>query len=147
MDTLSFKTVSANNKIIDRDWLIIDAENQIVGRLASKIAMLIRGKHRAYFTPHFNTGDKVIVINAEKVRFTGKKMNEKVYLRHTGYPGGQRSTTPALLLVKRPEAVLTMAVTGMLAGNKLRKEYLKNLFIYAGSEHPHGAQNPKTITL
>jgi large subunit ribosomal protein L13 len=147
VDTLSYKTVSANNQTVVRNWHIIDAENQIVGRLATTIANLIRGKHKASFTPHVNTGDKVIVINADKVRFTGKKMEDKVYLHYTGYPGGQRATTPAKLMAKKPEEVLRTAVHGMLPGNKLKKEFLKNLFLYAGTEHPHGAQNPKPYEL
>jgi large subunit ribosomal protein L13 len=147
VDTLSYKTVSANSQTVSRDWHIIDAENQIVGRLATTIANLVRGKNKASFTPHANTGDKVIVINAEKVRFTGKKMDDKVYLHYTGYPGGQRSTTPAKLMVKKPTEVLKLAVYGMLPSNKLRKEFLKNLFLYEGTEHPHEAQNPKPYTL
>ena len=147
MDTLSYKTISANNKTVERKWHVIDAENQIVGRLATTIANLIRGKHKASFTPHANTGDKVIVINADKIRFTGKKMDDKVYLHYTGYPGGQRATTPAKLMVKKPTEVLKLAVYGMLPSNKLRDEFLKNLFLYAGSEHPHAAQNPKPFEL
>lgn len=142
MDTLSYKTVSANKQTVDHKWFIIDAENQVVGRLASEIAMIIRGKTKASFTPHVNCGDKVVVINAEKVRFTGKKMQDKEYIHYTGYPGGQRFTTPAKLMDKKPGQVLLNAVTGMLPGNKLKKVYLKNLFIYAGTEHPHAAQNP-----
>jgi large subunit ribosomal protein L13 len=145
VDTLSYKTISANKQTVQRDWILIDAEDQIVGRLATQIANIIRGKNKACFTPHANCGDKVIVINADKVRFTGKKMTDKIYLHHTGHPGGQRETTPAKLLVKKPEEVLTKAVRGMLPGNKLRAQFLKNLFIYAGSEHPHQAQNPKTL--
>lgn len=147
MDTLSYKTISANSKTVVRNWHIIDAENMIVGRLATTVANLIRGKHKASFTPHANTGDKVIVINADKVRFTGKKMEDKIYLHFTGYPGGQRAATPAQILAKKPEEVLRNAVHGMLPGNKLRKEFLKNLFIYAGNEHPHAAQNPKPFEL
>ena len=147
MDTLSYKTISANNKTVVREWHVIDAENQIVGRLATTIANLIRGKNKASFTPHANTGDKVVVINADKIRFTGKKMDDKVYLHYTGYPGGQRATTPAKLLVKKPTEVLKLAVEGMLPGNKLAKEFMKNLFLYAGSEHPHEAQNPKPFEL
>lgn len=109
--------------------------------------MLVRGKHKASFTPHVNTGDKVIVINAEKVRFTGKKMDNKEYVRYTGYPGGQRFATPADLMNRKPEEVLRMAVHGMLPGNKLKAQFMKNLFIYAGTEHPHAAQNPKTLEL
>jgi large subunit ribosomal protein L13 len=147
VDTLSYKTVSANKQTVVHNWHLIDAEDLIVGRLASKIAMLIRGKHKATFTPHVNCGDKVIVINAEKVRFTGKKMTDKQYIHYTGYPGGQRFASPAILLSYKPDEVIRKAVHGMLPGNKLRKEYLKNLHIYAGAEHPHTAQNPKKLEL
>jgi large subunit ribosomal protein L13 len=147
VEALSFKTISANKQTVKRDWILIDAENQVVGRLATKIAMLVRGKHKPNFTPHVNTGDKVIVINAEKIRFTGKKMSDKEYIRYTGYPGGQRFATPADLLERKPEEVLRNAVHGMLPGNKLKAQYLKNLFLYVGTEHPHAAQNPKTLEL
>jgi large subunit ribosomal protein L13 len=147
VDTLSYKTISANSKTVQHNWILIDAEDQVVGRLASKIANLVRGKHKASFTPHINCGDKVVVINADKIRFTGKKFDDKIYLHYTGYPGGQRETTPAKLISKKPEDIIIMAVRGMLPGNKLRKEFLKNLFVYAGAEHPHQAQNPKTIQL
>jgi large subunit ribosomal protein L13 len=147
VEALSFKTISANKQTVKRDWILIDAENQVVGRLATKIAMLVRGKHKASFTPHVDTGDKVIVINADKVRFTGKKMDKKQYVRYTGYPGGQRFATPADFLAKKPEEIIRFAVHGMLPGNKLKAVFLKNLFIYAGSEHPHAAQNPKTLEL
>jgi large subunit ribosomal protein L13 len=147
VDTLSYKTISANRNTVVKDWYIIDAEDQIVGRLASRIANVIRGKHKASFTPHVNCGDKVIVINADKIRFTGKKMSDKEYIHYTGYPGGQRFITPEKLLEKKPADVLTMAVRGMLPGNKLRKQFLGNLHVYAGAVHPHQAQNPKTLNL
>jgi large subunit ribosomal protein L13 len=147
VDTLSYKTISANKQTNVQKWHIIDAENQVVGRLATLIANMIRGKHKASFTPHANTGDKVIVLNADKIRFTGKKMDDKVYLHYTGYPGGQRSVTPAKLLVKKPTEVLKLAVYGMLPGNKLRKDFLSNLYLYEGTEHPHAAQNPQPLEL
>jgi len=147
VDTLSYKTISANKQTVVQNWHIIDAENQIVGRLATTLANLIRGKHKASFTPHVNTGDKVIVINAEKIRFTGKKMSDKIYLHYTGYPGGQRAATPERILAKKPTEVLRKAVQGMLPGNKLDKEFMKNLFLYAGTDHPHAAQNPKPYEL
>lgn len=147
MNTPSYKTISASKATASHNWLIIDAENQVVGRLATTIANLIRGKNKPDFTPHDNTGDKVIVINAEKIRFTGNKMNDKEYLHYTGYPGGQRSTTPAKLLVRKPTEILHNAVHGMLPGNKLKAQYLKNLFLYAGTEHPHGPQNPQPYDL
>lgn len=147
MNTLSFKTVSANAATVVKNWHVIDAENMVVGRLASRIAMIVRGKHKASFTPHVDCGDKVIVLNADKVRFTGKKMTEKQYIHYTGYPSGQRFVTPQLLLRRKPEEVLRKAVYGMLPGNKLRKQLMKNLFLYAGTEHPHQAQNPKKLEL
>jgi len=147
VDTLSYKTISANKQTVVQNWHIIDAENQIVGRLATTLANLIRGKHKASFTPHVNTGDKVIVINADKIRFTGKKMSDKIYLHYTGYPGGQRAATPERILAKKPTEVLRKAVEGMLPGNKLDKEFMKNLFLYVGTEHPHAAQNPKPYEL
>ncbi len=145
MEALSFKTAPAKPQSVERNWHIIDAENQIVGRLASQIAILIRGKHKPLFSPHVDCGDKVIVINADKIRFTGKKMQDKQYIHHTGYPGGQRINTPTGLLAKKPTEILAKAVTNMLPHSRLRKEYLKNLFLYQGAEHPHQAQQPKTV--
>ncbi|MDQ3072856.1 MAG: 50S ribosomal protein L13 [Bacteroidota bacterium] len=145
MDTLSYKTISANRNTVKQEWHIVDARNQVVGRLASQIAMIVRGKHKASFTPHVNCGDKVVVINADKIKFTGTKLGDKQYIRYTVYPGGQRFATPEQLLVTKPEFILEHAVRGMLPNNKLRKEYLKNLFVYAGENHPHAAQNPKTL--
>ncbi|MCX6351563.1 MAG: 50S ribosomal protein L13 [Bacteroidetes bacterium] len=147
MNTLSYKTISTSKETASHSWHVIDAENQIVGRLASRIAKLIRGKNKPDFTPHANTGDKVIVLNVDKVRFTGKKMQDKVYTRHTGYPGGQRFSSPVLLLKSKPGEVLRNAVKGMLPGNKLREPYLKNLHLYVGTTHPHMAQNPKPYDL
>ena len=147
MDTLSYKTVSANKATVNKEWLVIDARNEVLGRLASKVAYLLRGKHKTNFTPHVDCGDNVIVINAEKVRLTGQKKTAKQYIRHTGYPGGQRVTTPQELLVKKPEAVVEKAVKGMLPGNRLGSAIFKNLYVYAGEEHKHEAQKPKTINL
>ena len=143
MDTLSYKTVSANRKTVSKAWHLIDAEDMIVGRLATTIANLARGKHKPTFSPHVDCGDKVVVINADKVCFTGKKMKDKVYVRHTGYPGGQRFTTPAQLMDRKPTEVLRKAVNNMLPKNKLQQVYLKNVFLYAGTQHPHEAQQPK----
>ncbi|MEM6394926.1 MAG: 50S ribosomal protein L13 [Bacteroidota bacterium] len=143
MNTLSYKTKSANEATVDRRWLIIDAEGEVVGRLASQIAHILRGKHKPYFTPHVDCGDHVIVINAEKVRFTGQKMTQKKYLRHTGYPGGQRSTTPAELLERKPFAVIEKAVKGMLPKNRLGRAMFRKLHVYSGTEHPHTAQKPE----
>jgi large subunit ribosomal protein L13 len=145
VDTLSYKTISANVATVEKAWVVVDAENQIVGRLTSEIAKVLRGKHKASFTPHVDCGDNVIVINAEKIRFTGKKMNAKVYTRHTGYPGGQRFATPREVLAKNPRGVVEAAVKGMLPKNKIGSELFRNLYVYAGSEHPHAAQQPKEI--
>jgi len=147
VDTLSFKTVSANDKTVTRAWLLVDAENQVVGRLASRIAHVLRGKNKSYFTPHTDCGDFVVVINAEKIRFTGSKLTQKNYVRHTGYPGGQRFATPKELLAKKPEAILETAVRKMLPKNKLADVLIKKLFVYAGTEHPHKAQKPKSVNL
>ncbi|MEK6546880.1 MAG: 50S ribosomal protein L13 [Bacteroidota bacterium] len=145
MDTLSYKTISANKATVQKDWVVVDAENQILGRLCSEIAKIIRGKHKASYTPHVDCGDQVIVINAEKIRLTGKKMTDKVYIRHTGYPGGQRFATPREVLTKNPRGVVEAAVKGMLPKNRLGRALFNNLFVYAGSEHPHAAQQPKEI--
>ena len=147
MNTLSYKTISANKATATKEWVIIDAENQVVGRLATKAAMLLRGKEKTNFTPHVDCGDNVIIINAEKIVFTGKKMDDKEYVRHTGYPGGQRFTTPRELLAKKPIAVVEKAIKGMLPKNRLGAELFRNLFVYAGPEHPHQAQKPKVIKL
>jgi large subunit ribosomal protein L13 len=147
VDTLSYKTVSANKATVTKEWVVIDGTDQVVGRLASRIALILRGKNKPSFTPHVDCGDNVIVINAEKVRLTGKKMTDKVYVRHTGYPGGQRFASPKELLTRKPLAVVEHAVKGMLPKNRLGAELFRNLFVYAGSEHPHQAQQPKEIHL
>lgn len=147
MDTLSYKTISANKATVQKEWLIIDVENAILGRVSSRIAALIRGKHKTNFTPNVDCGDNVIVINAEKIRLTGKKMTDKVYVRHTGYPGGQRFSTPREVLAKNPRGVVEEAVRGMLPKNRLGRRLFTNLHVYAGNEHPHGAQQPKQIEL
>ena len=147
MDTLSYKTVSANAATVTKEWVVIDAADQVLGRLASRIALILRGKNKANFTPHVDCGDNVIVINAEKVRLTGNKLTEKVYVRHSGYPGGQRFSTPKDLLKRKPFAVVEHAVKGMLPKNRLGAELFRNLYVYAGPEHPHAAQQPKKITL
>jgi large subunit ribosomal protein L13 len=147
LDTLSYKTVSANAATVTKNWVVIDAKDEILGRLASKVAYLLRGKHKPDFTPHVDCGDNVIVINAEKVRFTGKKMSDKQYVRHTGYPGGQRFTNPESLLERKPGAVIEIAVKGMLPKNRLGAELFRNLYVYAGETHPHEAQTPKKLNL
>lgn len=147
MDTLSYKTISANKATVNKEWVLIDAENEVLGRLASKVAKLIRGKYKPNFTPHVDCGDNVVIINAEKIQLTGKKMTDKVYLRHTGYPGGQRATTPEKVLERYPERVIEHAVKGMLPKNRLGRAILKNLHVYAGTEHKHEAQQPKQLDL
>jgi len=139
--------VSANAATVTKGWVVIDATDQVLGRLASRIALILRGKNKANYTPHVDCGDNVIVINATKVRFTGKKLTDKVYVRYTGYPGGQRFETPKNLLSRKPLAVVEHAIKGMLPKNKLGAELFRNLFVYEGSEHPHQAQQPKQINL
>ena len=147
MNTLSYKTISASKETSSKEWVLIDAENQVLGRLATKVARLLRGKLKTDYTPHADCGDNVIIINAEKILLTGKKMNEKIYLSHSGYPGGQKETSPELLLQKKPAAVVEKAIRGMLPKNRLGRELFRNLYVYAGPEHPHQAQQPKTINL
>ena len=139
--------MSANAATVVKEWVVIDATDQVLGRLASRIALILRGKHKASFTPHVDCGDNVIVINATKVRLTGDKLTEKVYVRHTGYPGGQRFATPKELLSRKPLAVVEEAVRGMLPKNRLGADLFRNLYVYEGPEHAHAAQKPKTITL
>ncbi len=147
MESQSYKTVSLNAKTVAKEWVLIDATDLAVGRLASQIAKILRGKNKPGFTPNVDCGDNVIVINASKVRFTGQKMTDKVYLRHTGYPGGQRQNTPADYLKKRPEFIIQHAVKGMLPRTRLSAAVLKNLRVYPASEHPHEAQAPKVLKL
>lgn len=147
VNTLSYKTVSANKATVQKEWFVVDAKDEILGRLASKVAVILRGKHKPSFTPHVDCGDNVIVINAEKVKLTGNKMTEKQYVRHTGYPGGQITETPEKLLSKKPEAVVEKAIKGMLPKNRLGSEIFRNLFVYAGENHPHEAQQPKKLDL
>lgn len=147
MDTLTYKTKSANKNTVSKEWLLVDAENEVLGRLATVVARLLRGKLKTDFTPHVDCGDNVIVINAEKIRLTGNKLTDKEYVRHTGYPGGQRFETPKSLLKKKPESVIEKAVKGMLPKNRLGAEIFRNLFVYTGSTHPHEAQQPKTINI
>ena len=147
MNTLSYKTVSANAATVNKEWLLIDAEGEILGRLASTVAKLLRGKYKTNFTPHVDCGDNVIIINAEKIRLTGKKLTNKEYVSHTGYPGGQRITTPEELLSKKPQEIIEKAVKGMLPRNRLGRAILKNLHVYVGDSHPHEAQKPKSIKI
>lgn len=145
MDSLSYKTTFVNKQSATKGWVVVDAENQIVGRLASQIAKIIRGKHKASFTPNADCGDNVIVINASKVRFTGKKLSDKVYTRHTGYTGGQRFSTPKEVLNKKPNFIIENAVKHMLPKNRLGRQLFGNLHVYEGTDHPHAAQQPKEV--
>ncbi|MBW6498992.1 MAG: 50S ribosomal protein L13 [Bacteroidales bacterium] len=147
MNTLSYKTISANKETANKEWVLIDAENQILGRLASKVAKIIRGKHKVNYTPHADCGDNVVIINAEKIQLSGAKWDQKEYVRHTGYPGGQRITSAKQMMEKKPTAMIEKAVKGMLPKNRLGRAIFGNLFVYAGSEHPHQAQQPQQINL
>ncbi len=147
MNTQSYKTVSATPATVNKEWVVIDATDLALGRLASRVALILRGKNKPYFTPHIDCGDNVIILNADKVKLTGKKMTDKVYVRYTGHPGGQRFSTPKEILAKKPTELVRMAVKGMLPKNRLGSKLLNNLYLYQGSEHPHEAQKPKTITL
>lgn len=147
MDTLSYKTVSLNSATVQKNWVVVDATNEVVGRLAATVACMLRGKHKPGFTPHVDCGDNVIVINADKVRFTGAKLTDKQYVRHTGYPGGQRFATPEEMLKRKPIFVIEHAVKGMLQKNRLASQQLRNLHVYVGAEHPHEAQKPTTVKL
>jgi large subunit ribosomal protein L13 len=145
MAKVSYKTVSANKNTVQKNWVLVDVAGQPLGRISSFIASLIRGKHKTNFTPHVDTGDYVVVINAEQVKLTGKKLTEKEYISYTGYPGGQRFETPQEILQKHPERLVEYAVKGMLPKNRLGKALLNNLHVYVGSEHPHAAQKPVAV--
>ncbi|AGC76173.1 LSU ribosomal protein L13P [Nonlabens dokdonensis] len=147
MNTLSYKTVSANSATVNKEWVLIDAAEQPLGRMSSIAAKFLRGKYKTNFTPHVDCGDNVIIINADKVTLSGNKWSEKTYIRHTGYPGGQRSLTANELFAKDPTRVVERAVKGMLPKNKLGSAIYRNLKVYSGSEHGHEAQQPKTINL
>ena len=149
MDTQSYKTMSLKAGDIKKEWVVIDATDLVLGRLAARVALVLRGKNKPSFTPHMDCGDNVIIINADKVRLTGKKMTDKVYVRYTGYPGGQRFNTPAELRTQKNgvEKMLRHAVKGMLPKGILGRHLLNNLYIYEGTEHKHAAQQPKTIDI
>lgn len=147
MDTISFKTFSAKPSDINKKWVVVDVEGKALGRVATQIASILRGKNKPEFTPHMDTGDNVVVINAEKVTLSGKKMTDKQYFRHTGYPGGVKLTTPEEILEKDPTRLVMMAVKGMLPKNALGRQLLRNLRVYAGPVHPHTAQQPENVTL
>ena len=149
MDTLSYKTISVNKATATKEWVVVDATDQVLGRLGTKVAKLLRGKYKPNFTPHVDCGDNVIIINADKVKLTGNKWNDRVYLHYTGYPGGHRETTRAQLLA-RPngaERLVKKVVKGMLPKNKLSRQLLDNLYVYEGGEHKHEAQSPKAIDI
>ena len=142
MNTLSYRTTNANKATVDAKWILVDADGQTVGRLASRVAAVLRGKHKPSYTPHVDCGDHVIIVNAEKVKFGGNKEQDKQYLRYSGYPGGQKATTPARLRAKTPERILEHAIKGMLPHTKLGSAMYRKLHVYAGPEHPHAAQKP-----
>ena len=147
MNTLSYKTVSANKNTVNKEWLLVDADGQTLGRLASEVAKLLRGKHKPSFTPHVDCGDNVVITNAAKINLTGKKWEAKEYIRHTGYPGGQRSLTAQELYDKNPTRLVEKAVKGMLPKNKLGAVLFRNLKVYSGAEHDQEAQKPRVINL
>lgn len=147
MNTLSYKTVSASKATANKEWVVVDAAEQPLGRLASKVAKILRGKHKTNFTPHADCGDYVIVLNAEKVALSGNKWEDKTYIWHTGYPGGQKSMTASELMKKDNLKVVQRAIKGMLPKNRLGSAILKNLYVYEGTEHKHEAQQPKVINL
>lgn len=147
MDTLSYKTISVNKATATKEWVVVDATNQVLGRMGAKVAKLLRGKYKPNFTPHVDCGDNVIIINADKLVITGNKATDRIYLRYTGYPGGQRETTPGEMLKKDPEKLIRKVVKGMLPKNRLSDAILNNLHVYSGSEHKHEAQQPKVIDL
>ena len=146
MSKLHFTTKHANAATVTRDWYVVDGTNQTVGRMSARIAAILRGKNKAYYTPHVDCGDHVIIINADKVKFSGNKMDEKVYQNFSGYPGGLKEEVAKDLLKRRPEVILERAIKGMLPKNRLGRKMYKKLFVYAGAEHPHAAQQPKSLS-
>jgi large subunit ribosomal protein L13 len=145
LDTLSYRTISLNNATVEKNWVVVDADQKVLGRIASEVAKIVRGKHKPSFTPNVDCGDNVIVINADKVRLTGNKWKDKTYIRHTGYPGGQRSQTPLQMKAKSSTLIIESAVRGMLPKNSLGRQMFKNLYVYEGAEHPHEAQKPQEV--
>jgi large subunit ribosomal protein L13 len=141
------KTYSAKKEDVERQWLVIDAQDQVLGRLATRVAHILRGKHKPIFTNHVDTGDFVVIVNAEKIRLTGNKLDAKVYYRHSGYPGGIKGMTAREMLERKPEQVIRTAVKGMLPKNRLGSQMITKLKVYAGSEHPHKAQMPEKMEL
>ncbi|WP_291859349.1 50S ribosomal protein L13 [Marinilabilia sp.] len=147
MDTLSYKTKSATQATINKEWVVVDASDMVLGRLGTRVAKLLRGKYKPNYTPHLDCGDNVIIINADKVKLTGKKWTDRVFFSHSGYPGGQRETTPEQMFAKDPTKLVQHTIKGMLPKNKLGNQLFKNLFVYVGSEHKHEAQKPKVIDI
>lgn len=147
MDTLSYKTVSANSATVKKSWVLVDAQNEPLGRLASKVAKLIRGKYKTNFTPHVDCGDNVVVINASKIKLTGNKWEDKKYITYSGYPGGQKSATAKEVMAKKPTFMVEKAIKGMLPKNKLSSVLMRNLYVYEGAEHNQVAQQPKELKL
>ena len=147
MDTLSYKTISANKATANKEWLVADATNQVLGRFSSQVASVLRGKHKTNYTPHADCGDNVIVINAEKIRLTGNKWEDKEYVTHSGYPGGQKIRSPKQIAARNPARLLEMAIKKMLPRNRLGNAIFNNLHVYAGTEHPHEAQQPKELKI
>ena len=147
MDTLSYKTISANKETAKKEWVVVDATDQVVGRLCSKVAKLLRGKYKPSFTPNVDCGDNVIIVNADKVQLTGNKWNDRVYVRYTGFPGGQREFTPADLMAKGADKLVRKVVKGMLPKNRLGARQIAHLYIFDGAEHNMQAQQPKTIDI
>lgn len=145
MDTLSYKTISANKATVNKKWYVVDAEGKTLGRLCSSIAKVIRGKNKPDFTPHVDCGDNIIVVNAEKISLSSNKINDKIYQTYSGFPGGQKKISAANMLAKKPESVIEKAVKGMLPKNRLGKSIFHNLYVYAGTEHPHQAQKPEKL--
>ena len=146
MSKLHFTTKHANEATVQRNWYVVDGTNQTVGRMCAKIASVLRGKNKPYYTPHVDCGDFIIVTNCNKVKFTGNKLEDKMYINYSGYPGGKKEESAGDLLQRRPDAIIERAVKGMLPKNRLGRKMYKKLFVYVGSDHPHAAQNPKPLT-
>jgi large subunit ribosomal protein L13 len=147
VDSLSYKTKFQNSATVDKKWVLVDADSQVLGRLASQVAAIIRGKNKPGFTPHVDCGDNVVVINSDKIKLTGKKWNQKIYVRYSGYPGGQKSLTARQVKAKSSTRIVEAAVRGMLPKNRLGRAIFNNLFVYEGGAHPHEAQQPKPVKL
>lgn len=147
MNTLSYRTISLNNETVAKEWFVIDAQNQVLGRFCSRVAIILRGKNKPSYTPHVDCGDNVIIINADKVRMTGKKFTDYIYLSHTGYPGGQKARTPKQMVTHDPRSLVEHAIKGMLPKNRLGRQLFRNIHVYGGPDHPHQAQQPKEIDL